>query len=376
MHRFDTENNVATPPAIKPAVNAPGYASDGPPGTVWSADLANDVVETLNLAIEGSGQTLTKGDWTQLLQAIQGAFAAKADSLDTGVVSSFMSRVVMASDNSQASSSRSGVLCSGASLALGSSCVVAGSFDSQAGQLGANQAVLACNDARSGDLAAADFSIIAGSRSVQTDEGFSAILACEGDDRINFINNGEHVAILATEGDGTDNVSVALAASRLLIAASKGVVVDAGAADAVVLGSQHARVGAPKSVVLGSGDASGDTVRVSGTHSSVIGCVGAIDMQGAHTMLLASDVGSGGFVNTDNFKVLLANTSGVTIDLDSVTGRVTCQSLDVNSGDATNGGVTPAMMTDLPNGATGGAFTWVGVRVAGTLHYMPAWTAV
>jgi len=76
MQLIANGTQVASVPTPATAIGTPGYGSNTPPGpgvtpTIWDADVANALIAEVANVVTASGQTLTPGTFTQLLQAIR-----------------------------------------------------------------------------------------------------------------------------------------------------------------------------------------------------------------------------------------------------------------------------------------------------------------
>lgn len=96
MFRIDNETAVAVMPAA-PLAGAPGYFTNGDPGqgiqaTVVDAHWLNMVQEELLAVVQAGGLTPDKGNFNQVLAALQIMFAAAADVTPAGAVEAFARR--------------------------------------------------------------------------------------------------------------------------------------------------------------------------------------------------------------------------------------------------------------------------------------------
>lgn len=124
-------NTVASPPALDSGGTA-GYfrnQTSGPPWTVVKADFLNGISLELKALIEAGGLTLDSADTAQVLKVVRGALAARADASAVTALSTVLLRVIIASEGSTATGSKSAVVASSAGVASGEGSAVIAALD-------------------------------------------------------------------------------------------------------------------------------------------------------------------------------------------------------------------------------------------------------
>jgi len=356
MYLFDAADNSGsyTP---KASIGTPGYATNGPPGSVADADHYNAMMMAIANTITDAGIALkTTGeanDDGQLLDAIGGAHAVKAHATDADGTT-HKTRALVACQTSQATGNRSAVVASLNGLASGAqssvvacwghddktvstpggqaaavACYAAGGATDAVTVDGAGNAALACYNSGgfvSQFTALTSGSMIAACQGTQV-TGSAANAAIVASRALNngatVTNQGTASLIAASRGDLNKNAIIAGGAIATVMLAVADADHDIGAATkaCAMIACRGAEVtgSALASAVIasGHGTTTADRPSVDGNYSVVLGCTGQVSVTADNAVLIGSNFGDTGFTHSDDNCIAMYEGTAQRIRLDA-----------------------------------------------------------
>jgi hypothetical protein len=353
MHRTNGADTTTSKPTLSGSLANNTYHQNGPPGTIVDAYWANAVQEELAAVVEEFGTLDATGDvHTQVRDALYGAYSVQADATDTGVVSTDVTRAVIASTSSQSDGVTSAVVASAGCVATGARAAIIASFEAEVQNGSSYGAIIASSSSAEAYL------YVSGDR--------SAIISSQGSATTSqyIASFGDSCAIIA--GDGAPNIMATSAAtSSCVIMATQGSVINDATCCAIIASGYD----------TGGSTADRPDIYSGSAYSVFMGCDGDASITSSNTIALASSFGTTGVTINEANKVVLYNGTTKNITLNASNGAILCQAIDVNDGVALGGGATATMGTIGGSGPTTAAQNqWLQASINGTTVWIPVWT--